>query len=150
MTNKILKISDWSVHGVSRWVHGTAVLPGTPSKFFQQMILADVEWKKETKIPSLIDTWMMDSFLRWTARKEVTDYLHCKFPRWLIQNDSYSMSHTVFLALIKKTSFEKVKKKFPFILRLNQVNRPLNGLVHIQSLSEDIEFEKFYDEENEK
>ena len=60
------------------------------------------------------------------------------------------MSHTVFLALIKKTSFEKVKKKFPFILRLNQVNRPLNGLVHIQSFSEDIEFEKFYDEENEK
>ena len=54
------------------------------------------------------------------------------------------------LALIKKTSFEKAKKKFPFILRLNQVNRPLNGLVHIQSFSEDIEFEKFYDEENEK
>ena len=60
------------------------------------------------------------------------------------------MSHTVFLALIKKTSFEKVKKKFPFILRLNQVNRPLNGLVHIQSFSEDTEFEKFYDEENDK
>ena len=40
--------------------------------------------------------------------------------------------------------------KFPFIFRLNQVNRPLNGLVHIQSFSEDIEFEKFYDEENEK
>ena len=30
------------------------------------------------------------------------------------------------------------------------MNRPLNGLVHIQSFSEDIEFEKFYDEENEK
>ena len=42
------------------------------------MILADVEWKKETKILSLIDTWMMDSFLRWTARKEVTDYLNSK------------------------------------------------------------------------
>ena len=56
----------------------------------------------------------------------------------------------VILALIKKTSFEKAKKKFPFILRLNQVTRPLNGLVHIQSFSEDIEFEKFYDEENEK
>ena len=39
------------------------------------MILSDVEWNKETKILSLIDTWMMDSFLRWTARKEVTDYL---------------------------------------------------------------------------
>ena len=26
----------------------------------------------------------------------------------------------------------------------------MNGLVHIQSFSEDIEFEKFYDEENEK
>ena len=45
---------------------------------------------------------------------------------------------------------KRKKKKFPFILRLNQVNRPLNGLVHIQSFSEDIEFEKFYDEENEK
>ena len=42
------------------------------------MILADVEWNKETKILSLIDTWMMDSFLRWTARKEVTDYLNGK------------------------------------------------------------------------
>ena len=30
------------------------------------------------------------------------------------------------------------------------MTRPLNGLVHIQSFSEDIEFEKFYDEENEK
>ena len=30
------------------------------------------------------------------------------------------------------------------------MNRPLNGLVHIQSFSEDIEFEKFYDEETDK
>ena len=61
------------------------------------MILADVEWKTETKILSLIDTWMMDSFLRWTARKEVTDYLHCKFSRWHIQYSSYCMTHKIWV-----------------------------------------------------
>ena len=133
------------------------------------MILADVEWKKETKILSLIDTWMMDSFLRWTARKEVTDYLHCKFSRWHIQYSSYSMTHKIWvvsfgtwlvhitlnLSLNKEDILWKGQKEVSiyFTIEPSEPSSEWIGpydMVHIQSFSEDIEFEKFYDEENEK
>lgn len=51
------------------------IIPEVFLDSFGQVLLSDVEWSRNTKILGLVDTWMMDSFLRWKTRLQIAQYL---------------------------------------------------------------------------
>jgi len=89
----------------------------------QQVLLDNVEWRRQTKILALSGAFMIDHALKWMTRCEMVDALESRLVHGNVK-------------------FEELAAEFGNFTRMVDYQRPLAGLVHLDNYRDKFRIEK--------